>query len=156
MIARKLGFSRQTAKGSSVQQSNELDKVRQNLKTWLNAFNAKDIGTLSTLYDPESLYANAGAPLMRGIDEIRPWYEQAFKSIEGILQYREEAAFVEGNMAMLLGAYYFRPPEGATPPAEAHLTGRVSLIYRRNASGEWKLLFDMDNTPPDVTPETFA
>jgi ketosteroid isomerase-like protein len=93
---------------------------------------------------------------MRGVDEIRPWYEQAFKMMEGTLLHQEEAAFVEGNMAVLLGAYYFSPPEGVTPPEEAHLTGRVALVYRRNEAGEWKLLFDMDNTPPDVTPAQFA
>ena len=134
----------------------EIDKVRQNLNEWLAAFNAKDGDALFALYDPESIYANAGAPLMRGVDEIKPWYEQAFKSIEGTLHHKEEAALIEGNMALLLGAYYFAPPEGVTPPEGANLTGRVLLVYRRNEAGEWKLLFDIDNTPPDVTPALFA
>ena len=133
----------------------EIDKVRENLMTWLAAFNAKDSNALFALYDPQSIYANASAPLMRGVDEIKPWYEQAFKAIEGTLHYREEAAFVEGSMALLLGAYYFAPPAGVTPPEDAHLTGRVLLAYRRNDAGEWKLLFDIDNTPPDVTPALF-
>lgn len=140
-------------------QVNEINKVRENLATWLAAFNARDIDTLFSLYDPESVYANAGAPMMRGIEEIKPWYEQAFKAIEGTLLHKEEAAFIEGGMAVLIGAYYFSPPEGVTPPADAppetHLTGRVALVYRRNEAGEWKLLFDMDNTPPDITPADF-
>ena len=135
--------------------TSELDKVRENLESWLAAFNAKDSEALFALYDSESIYANAAAPLMRGIDEIRPWYEQAFKVIEGTLHYKEEAAFVESAMAVLLGAYYFAPPEGVTPPEDAQLTGRVLLAYRRNDAGEWKLLFDIDNTPPDVTPALF-
>lgn len=139
-----------------IQDTLEIAKVRKNLDTWLTAFNAKDIDTLFILYDPESVYANAGAPLMRGVDEIRPWYEQALSQMVGTLLYKEEAAIQDGNLAMLLGAYYFEPPAGVTPPADAHLTGRVSLIYRRNDKGEWKLLFDMDNTPPDVSPESFA
>ncbi|MEW2915521.1 nuclear transport factor 2 family protein [Ruegeria sp. ANG10] len=134
----------------------ELDKVRANLDTWMTAFNAKDIDALFTLYDPESIYANAGAALMRGVDQIKPWYQQAFEMVEGTLHHKEEAAFIEGNMALLLGAYYFEPPAGVTPPEDAHLTGRVALAYRRNDAGEWKLLFDMDNTPPDVTPEDFS
>ncbi|MET1411401.1 nuclear transport factor 2 family protein [Roseibium sp. HPY-6] len=134
----------------------ELDKVRANLNTWLKAFNENDIDTLFTLYDPESIYANASAPLMRGVDEIKPWYEQAFRMIEGTLHHKEEAVFIEGKMALLLGIYYFEPPAGVTPPEDAHLTGRVALAYRRNDAGEWKLLFDMDNTPPDVTPTDFA
>lgn len=136
--------------------THELDKVRHNLATWLAAFNAKDADALFALYDPESIYANAAAPLMRGVDQIKPWYEQAFQVMEGTLLYKEESAFVEGNMAILLGAYYFEPPHGTEAPEGAHLTGRVVLVYRRNAAGEWKLLFDMDNTPPDVTAATFA
>jgi len=58
--------------------TNELSKVRQNLTAWLAASNAKDADALFALYDPQSVYANAGAPLMRGVAEVRPWYEQAF------------------------------------------------------------------------------
>lgn len=136
--------------------THEIDKVRAHLATWLAAFNAKDIDALFALYDPESIYANAGAPLMRGPKQIKPWYIQGFAAIQGTLHHREEAAFVEGNMAILLGAYYFEPPAGVTPPADSYLTGRVLLAYRRNPAGEWKLLFDMDNTPPDVTPALFS
>ncbi|MEM9596297.1 MAG: nuclear transport factor 2 family protein [Acidobacteriota bacterium] len=133
----------------------EIEHVRKNLETWLAAFNARDIDTLFSLYDPESVYANAGAPMMRGVEAIKPWYEEAFKNIEGTLLHKEEVAFIEGSMALLVGAYYFAPPDGVTPPSDALLTGRVALVYRRNDAGEWKLLFDMDNTPPDITPESF-
>ncbi len=138
-----------------IRDENEISKVRHNLQQWLTAFNGKDIETLFSLYDAQSVYANAGAPLMRGVEQIRPWYEQAFSNISGTLLYREEAAVQDGNLALLLGAYYFQPPEGTTAPPDAHLTGRVALVYRRNESGDWKLLFDMDNSPPDVTPATF-
>lgn len=93
---------------------------------------------------------------MRGIKQIKPWYDQAFQKVQGTLRYKEEAAFIDGNMALLLGAYYFEPPAGVTPPEDVHLTGRVLLAYRRNDAGEWKLLFDIDNTPPDVTPALFT
>ena len=139
-----------------IQDTNEITKVRQNLETWLEAFNAKDIETLFSLYDPESIYANAGAPLMRGVEQIKPWYQEALANMKGTLLHQEEAALQDGNLAMLLGAYYFQPPAGVTPPVDAHLTGRVSLIYRRNQNGDWKLIFDMDNTPPDITPAQFA
>lgn len=139
-----------------VEDQTEIAKVRENLKAWLEAFNAKDADALFALYDEESVYANAGAALMRGIEEIRPWYEQAFAAVEGTLLYKEEAALQDGNLAMLLGVYYFQPPAGATLPEEAHMTGRVALVYRRNEAGEWRLLFDMDNTPPDVSPASFA
>lgn len=133
----------------------EIANVRANLAEWLEAFNAKDIQKLFLLYDPESIYANADAPLMRGIEQIKPWYQEAFKSIVGTLRYKEEAAVQDGNLAMLVGMYYFEPPAEHTPASNEQLTGRVSLVYRRNDIGLWRLLFDMDNTPPDVTPKQF-
>lgn len=138
-----------------IEDQKELAKVRENLSEWLTAFNLRDADKLLTLYAPDSMYANAAAPLMRGVAQIKPWYEQAFTTISGTLRYKEEAAIQEGSLAMLLGIYYFEPPPGVSPPEDAHLTGRVSLIYRRDEHGRWKLVFDMDNTPPDVSPEDF-
>jgi len=132
--------------------SNELAKIRQNLADWLRAFNAKDVDQMFELYDEESIYANANAPLMRGIDEIKPWYAAVLGKVTGTLLHKEEQAFVDENLALLIGAYYFKPPVGEAPD----MTGRVALAYRRNERGEWKLLFDMDNTPPDVTPDLFT
>ncbi|WP_086933126.1 YybH family protein [Agarilytica rhodophyticola] len=141
-----------------IQDDNEITKVRENLASWLRAFNAKNMDSLFSLYDPNSLYANANAPLMRGIEQIKPWYQEALANVQGELLYREEAAIQDGNLAMLLGAYYFKPPHEIAPPSDAKLTGgtgRVALVYKRNQEGDWKLLFDMDNTPPDISPETF-
>ena len=59
-------------------------------------------------------------------------------------------------MALLSGDYYFEPPAGITPAEDDTLTGRVLVALRRNAAGEWKFLFDMDNAPPDVSPALFS
>ncbi len=134
----------------------ELGKVRENLTTWLEAFNEKDIDKLFSLYDEESVYANAGAALMTGKENIKGWYLEAFKMVEGTLLYKEETACQEGGLALLVGKYFFQPPQGSESSADAHLTGRVALVYRKAADGRWLLLFDMDNMPPDVTPSDFV
>ncbi|MEM8977112.1 MAG: nuclear transport factor 2 family protein [Pseudomonadota bacterium] len=134
----------------------ELEKVRAKLDAWLAAFNAKDVDELIALYDPESVYANAAAPLLRGVDQIKPWFQNAFPNINGTLRYKEETAFLEGTMALLSGIYYFEPPAGVTLTEGDNLTGRVLVAFRRNPAGEWKLLFDIDNTPPDVSPALFS
>lgn len=139
-----------------IEDSTEIAKVRANLQAWLRAFNDRDIQSLLALYDEDSVYANAGAPLLRGVEQIRPWYEQAFATIGGTLRYKEENAIQDTRLAMLLGIYYFEPPQGQRPVADAPLAGRVALVYRRNVNGEWKLLFDMDNNPPDVSARDFG
>ena len=138
-----------------IEDQNEIAEVRSNLAAWLEAFNEGALDKLFSLYDSKSLYANATAPLLRGIPEIRPWYEKALETFSGTLMYQEEAAIQNGSLAMLLGAYYFRPSEDQKLSGETEATGRVCLLYRKNENGQWKLLFDMDNTPPDITPEQF-
>ena len=128
--------------------------VRENIAGWLAAFNAKDTQTLQTFYDPQSRYANAAAPMFHGIEEIMPWYERAFSMVAGTLLFKEEFLAQQTDMALLVGKYYFQPPADAVEPVE-HATGRVALVYRRTDDGRWLLLFDMDNTPPDVSPADF-
>ncbi len=128
--------------------------VRENIAGWLAAFNAKDLDALKSFYDPESSYANAAAPMYHGIDAIMGWYEQAFATVTGTLHFREEFLIEEGSMALLVGKYYFAPPSGDPAGAE-NATGRVALVYRRAPDDRWLLLFDMDNTPPDVGPGDF-
>lgn len=128
--------------------------VRDNIAGWLAAFNAKDVGALKSYYDPESYYANAAAPMYHGVDAIMTWYEQAFAAVAGKLHFKEEFLIEESNMALLVGKYYFAPPAGDPAPAD-NATGRVALVYRRAPGNRWLLLFDMDNTPPDVSPGDF-
>ena len=138
-----------------MQDPNAAQQVREVLNTWLVAFNAKDTSTLFSLYDPEAVYANSNAPLMRGIEEIRPWYEHAFETVTSTLLFKEEVLFQKGDMALLVGKFYFRPSNGSTDN-ESGETGRVALTYRRAEDDRWLLLYDMDNTPPDVLPQDFV
>jgi len=134
--------------------SENLTLIRANLNSWMTAFNAKDLDGLFSLYDTESVYANAGAPMMVGIPAIREWYAVAFENVDGTLLFSEEKAFAGSDMGLIVGKYYFEPPAGK--PVGENTAGRVALLYRKDESGAWKLLFDMDNTPPDVTPADFS
>jgi ketosteroid isomerase-like protein len=137
----------------TIQDHNGTRSPRETLAAWLSAFNAKDIESLCALYDPQSLYANAAAPIVHGIEQIKPWYVNAFAMISGTLLFKEEALFQESTMALLIGKYYFKALTGNEETSGD--TGRVALVYRLSEDGHWLLLFDMDNTPPDVTPKDF-
>ena len=127
-------------------------QIRANLDSWLAAFNAKDIDALMALYDPESSYANANAPYRTTLEDIREGFAAGFSALNATLQFKEETAVAGSDMGLLVGKYYFAPPQGETSPGP---TGRVALVYRKQADGSWKLLFDMDNAPPDVSPADF-
>ena len=123
------------------------DLIRANLDRWISAFNKKDIDALLALFDEESVYANANAPIISGKEAIRERYQATFDVVRGTLKFREEYAFAEDGMGLLVGKYYLEPPIGVTGPGA---TGRVALVYRKQNDNSWKLLFDMDNSPPDV------
>lgn len=99
------------------------------------------------------IYANDGAPLMRGPAQIHPWYERAFEMIDGRALFREEAIVIDGSSALVVGTFYFEPGNPAASTGEA---GRVAMVWRRSAQGQWLLSFDMDNRPPDAIPDDFS
>lgn len=127
--------------------------VRSIVRKWLKAFNEKDAKTLLGLYDPDAIYANDGATLMRGIDQISPWFVRAFEVMDGVMYFKEEVHIEEEKMALVVGKFYFEP---ATPSEPDNETGRVAIVFRRAADGQWRMLLDMDNRPPDCTREDFA
>lgn len=130
------------------------DQVREALDGWLAAFNAKDLETLFSSYDPETVYANAGAPLMKGIDSLKPWYERVLEDRSLHVYFKEETLFESDGLALIAGKYHFRNKhdDGSSVPGPA---GRVAILFRRAADGRWKLAYDMDNTPPDASPSDF-
>ena len=73
--------------------------------------------------------------------------------VEGQLLFKEERVVEGESLSLIVGKYFFKPPEGKEPDKNA--AGRVGLVYRRSADGRWLLMFDMDNTPPDVSPQDF-
>ena len=106
------------------------------------------------LYDSDINYASPSGPLLKGIDQVRPRYERSFGLIKGTLRYIEEEVTVEHDMAVVLLKFYFQPPEDMK--IEDPSTGRAMLVFRKSKTGKWLLLFDMDNSPSDVTVADFA
>lgn len=128
--------------------------IREALASWLSAFNARNLEALMALYDPDAVYANDTAPLMRGINEIRPWFEDTFSSMQAKAHFKEEALFQGPELALIIGKFFTEFLEGDSENLGE--TGRVVVAFRRSKEGRWRLVFDMDNRPPDVQPSDFA
>ncbi len=137
------------------------EEIRHAVTSWLKGFNSRDTDEFFKLFHPDAIYANDGSPLMRGSEQIQPWYRQAFKMVTGRALFKEEAIIADGNMAFVVGKIYMEPEdvaESSTGEVAAPVpgeTGRVAIVYRRTEEGKWLLAFDMDNRPPDVKPEEF-
>ena len=141
-----------TSHSAASEVQDNLTSMRANLDAWLTAFNAKDIDALMALYDPESSYAGAVGPYLTSLDAIRAQYTVGFNAINATLLFKEEKAVAGSDMGLIVGKFYLAPPEGQAGPGP---TGRVALLYRKQSDDSWKLLFDMDNSPGDISPDDF-
>lgn len=127
----------------------ELSEVREVMNTWLAAFETHDLDALMRVYHAECVYANAQSPLMQGVSEIRPWFATAFEMLDGSMMFQEEGHVITGEIAILYGKYCLKKSKG---PAGTDDAGRVALVMKKDPNGAWRIVFDMDNTPPDAAP----
>ncbi|MEJ6393116.1 nuclear transport factor 2 family protein [Gymnodinialimonas sp. 2305UL16-5] len=137
-----------------IENEEEMNAARATLKAWLEAFNGKDLDGLFDLYTEDSVYANAKAPLKLGLEQVKPWYAGSIPNLKGRLLHKEEAAWQSGNLAGILGCYYFEPPADEAATGKEGSTGRIFLLFRKEGDA-WRMAFDMDNAPEDVSTDWF-
>ncbi len=125
------------------------NEVRHALNAWLKAFNDNDLDALIGLYDPEINYANSAKAIEIGIPAIKKGFANSF-AIKPKVVFKEEQAIVVDGLGYIAGQFRVSGtnPEDGSAVGEA---GRVVVIFRKDANNQWKLVFDMDNRPPDVT-----
>lgn len=104
------------------------------LTDYEKAWSAKDARALAQLFVEEGFVLSPGRPMVRG----RAAIERAYASIGGgPLALRAVAFAVEGNVGYIIGAYGAKPREPDT--------GKFTLTLRRETSGRWMIVSDMDN-----------
>ncbi len=129
--------------------NNLIQEVRNALDQWLNAFNNNDIEALMAIYDPKIHYANSVKPIEIGIPTVEKGFINSF-AIKPKVFFKEEQVIAVEGLGYVSGQFRIAgtSPEDASEIVES---GRVVVIFKKNDVGEWKLIFDMDNRPPDVT-----
>lgn len=123
--------------------------IRAALDAWLTAFNTKDVENFFSLYDPDAVYANAGAPLVVGLDNIKSSFADQLADPTGRISFREETLLTTDDMGLISGTYHFSTAQEDGSIVDGP-SGRVALLYRRSDDGRWLLTFDIDNAPPDA------
>jgi len=128
---------------------NLITEVRNALNEWLVAFNNNDIEALMAVYDPEIVYANSNKPIEIGIPVVKKGFVSSF-AIQPKVFFKEEQAIAVEGLGYIAGQFRISGvnPEDGSAIGES---GRVVVVFKKNEDGDWKLVFDMDNRPPDVT-----
>lgn len=126
-----------------------IDEIRGTLDMWLKAFNENDLERLMSLYDPEINYMNSAKSIEVGIPVVKEGFAQSF-AIKPSVTFKEEHVIATSELGYIAGQFRVSGtnPEDGSEVGEA---GRVVCIFKRNTNGDWKLVFDMDNRPPDIT-----
>jgi ketosteroid isomerase-like protein len=143
-----------TLKGQTSGNLASIEAARAAFRRWIQAHEEHNFEARMALYDPQFVLLNASAPRVVGIEAFRKVSAASFQANQGgSLEYKEEFAFGGADMAVLVGSFLIGSPEGAT---KRSIAGRVALVFCRNTQGEWRIVLDIDNNPPDVTPEQFG
>ncbi len=124
------------------------EEIRNALNEWLTAFNSNDLASVIDLYDPEIVFANQSNPVAIGISAVKEGLIKSFV-VRPKLSFKEEQIIAANGLGYAAGQYKMtgtHPQDGSTITG----AGRVVAIFRKNRDGAWKLVFDMDNAPPDV------
>lgn len=107
-----------------------LDRV---LRDYERAWQAKDAGALADLFTEDGFVLALDRPPVRGRAAIKGAYTGA----GGPLSLRALAVQIEGDLAVILGAYATHP---GGPDA-----GKFTLTLRRGPEDRWRIFSDMDN-----------
>jgi ketosteroid isomerase-like protein len=103
------------------------------LTDYETAWRAKDAAGLARLFAEDGFVLSPGNPMVRG----RAAIEKAYHAAGGPLFLHAVAYAAEGNIGYIIGAYTHR---AGTPDS-----GKFTLTLRKDSSGRWQIVSDMDN-----------
>jgi ketosteroid isomerase-like protein len=108
----------------------ELGRV---LSDYESAWRARDAAALSRLFADDALVLAPGSPVVRGRESIEAFYQGQ----GGPLFLRALAYAAEGRLGYVIGAFTYT--EGDPD------RGKFTLTLRKDGSGRWLIVSDMDN-----------
>jgi len=105
-------------------------------------FNAGDINSLISLYEPTAALVPFPGPPVSGHTAIREALN-GFLALKGQMEIQIKQVFQAGDIALLLSRWTLKgtDPSGAT----VERTGQTSDVARRQSDGNWLLAIDNPN-----------
>jgi len=108
------------------------------------AFNAGDVDTLLTLYEPEAIMTPEPGTTVAGIDAIREALN-GYLALKGKIELKTRPVFKAGNLALMHGDWTL---VGTAPDGSAvNLSGHSTEVLRQQPDGSWLYVIDI---PDDV------
>ena len=107
-------------------------------QAWADAFNKRDVGSITALYDPAAvLWGTSAVAIATTPESIRQYFERGFSSpLRPTVAFGDQFVRVHGASALNSGSYTFSiVRDGKTIPFAA----RFSLAYRQ-IDGRWLII----------------
>ncbi len=138
--------------GATLEQtkSKAVDAVRAADAAWLKVYAAKDLDKSVAFCDEQGSMLVPNAPIATGKDAIAKLIAAGFALQDYKLVWHPDKAGVarSGELGYTSGTYElsFKDASGKTISDK----GKYLIVWRRQADGAWKVLFDMNNSdlPP--------
>jgi len=118
--------------------------IEKAISAWEKAANAKDAGTVASLYTEDATLLPPGSSPVKGRKNIQQYWQAFFDAGASDPQLRVVDVSSFGDMAYEIGAFEANLP---VPQGGTALTqGKYVVIWKRQPDGSIKLLVDIFNT----------
>jgi uncharacterized protein (TIGR02246 family) len=129
--------------------ASERDEIRQVLDRWVEAFRARDIPAVMSIYAPDVVAYDITPPLrFRGIDAYRKDYEDYFDAYDGPVdvELRDVAIVAGKDVAVAFGLERFKGKLKSGDVTD--FWARFTSAFRK-IDGKWLDVHDHDSVPID-------
>lgn len=113
-------------------------------RTWIAAFNARDVDTIVSLYTDDVIVMPPGEPTLHGREAVRRWLEAFFERHTARQSLVNDEVVVAGAWAWMRGHFtlLIEPLDGS---GERRQKGKHLVIWRRQGDGSWMAARDIWN-----------
>lgn len=132
-----LGCSPQEA-NQKVDTNAEGEKIMQLSREWSEAASSRDVEKVVSYWGDDAVIISAGAPVLRGKQEIRRMVEESFKTPDFRISWQPESATVSesGDMAYIIENVQISYTDSTGTPVS--FNDRAVSIWRKQTDGAWK------------------
>ncbi|WP_299738851.1 DUF4440 domain-containing protein [uncultured Roseobacter sp.] len=125
----------------------EREEIEAIISQWNGGLDGGDIEQMVNTCHPDVLTVNERQPVTMGTQAIRDKYNPRIAAAEITSGYDIEDLQFYGDTAVVCGRFYGTRKMRDTGDVRSP-EGRLVLVYKRDETGAWKMILDMDNNGP--------
>ncbi len=125
----------------------ERQEIQDTINNWNGGLDAGDIDRMVDTCHVKTITVNEGQATTVGVQSIRDKYIPRIEAAEITSGFDIEELEFYGDTAIVVGRFYGTMKMRDTGDIR-EAEGRLVLVYKRDPSGAWKMILDMDNNGP--------